>query len=266
LRGYHILSLESARFAVAVNPEGWPRKHEAEELARRLHLPAADLQSTGYDYLLVLTPSRLELRSTRTPGPGPLFVDFIGGPAGYRRRQQEGIRQPLARAMGLKSGYRPDILDATAGLGRDAFVLATLGCPVVLVERSPVLAALLADGLTRAAARPETALITARMELVTGDTLQLLPELAARRKPEVIYLDPMYPKRSKSALVKKEMRLLREVAGDDPDAPLLLAIALRHAGRRVVVKRPRLAPTIAGSPPQAVVTGVNSRYDIYLRN
>lgn len=255
---------EPARLAITFATEARSRRDEAENLARHLHLPTADLQSTGYDYFLVLTPSRLELRSTRPDAPGPLFVDFVGGQAGYRRRRREGIRQPLARAAGLKSGYRPGIVDATAGLGRDAFVLASLGSPVVLVERSPVIAALLADGLSRAADAQETAAIAARMELVIGDAVELLPELALKGKTEVIYLDPMYPERTKNALGKIEMRLLREVAGDDPDAPLLLATALLHARRRVVVKRPRLAPAIAGTRPQVVITGRTSRYDIYL--
>jgi 16S rRNA (guanine1516-N2)-methyltransferase len=254
----------AARLAVAVNSQASRRRNETEILARRLDLPTADLENADYDYFLVLTPERLELRGTGPQAPGSLFVDFVGGAAGYRRRRHEGSRQPLARAAGLKPGHRPEVLDATAGLGRDAFVLATLGCRLRLIERSPVIAALLADGLHRAAADPATAAIAARIELLTGDTIEMLAELTARNRPEVVYLDPMYPHRSKSALVKKEMRLLREVAGDDPDAPLLLATALSCAGRRVVVKRPRLAPAIAGPPPHGVIHGKNSRYDIYL--
>jgi 16S rRNA (guanine1516-N2)-methyltransferase len=252
------------RLAVAFSPEASFRRIEVESLARRLDLPTADLQNTDYDQLLVFTPERLELRRTGPQASGPLFVDFVGGAVGFRRQRQEGSRQPLARAAGLKPGHRPDVLDATAGLGRDAFVLATLGCRVRLIERSPVIAALLADGLERAATEPATAGIAARIELVTGDSLQLLKELTARQRPEVVYLDPMYPHRTKSALVKKEMRLLREVAGDDQDAPLLLATALNCAGKRVVVKRPRLAPAITGPAPHGVITGKNSRYDVYL--
>jgi 16S rRNA (guanine1516-N2)-methyltransferase len=253
-----------SRLAVAVSPEASFRQIETEALARRLSLPMADLQSTDYDHFLVITPERLELRRTGRQKPGPLFVDFVGGAVGYRRQRHEGSRQPLARAAGLKPGHRPDVLDATAGLGRDAFVLATLGCRLRLIERSPVIAALLADGLDRAAADPATAAVVARIELVTGDSLQLLKELTARQRPEVVYLDPMYPHRAKSALIKKEMRLLREVAGDDQDAPLLLAEALSCAGKRVVVKRPRLAPAITGPQPHGVISGKNSRYDIYL--
>jgi 16S rRNA (guanine1516-N2)-methyltransferase len=253
-----------ARLAVAITPQASCRQNEAENLARRLDLPMADLRNPDYDHFLVLTSERLELRRTGPRAPGSLFVDFIGGAAGYRRRQHEGSRQPLARAAGLKPGHRPEVLDATAGLGRDAFVLATLGCRLRLIERSPVIAALLADGLARASADPATGAIAARIELVTGDSIQMMEELTAHKRPAVVYLDPMFPHRDKSALVKKEMRLLREVAGDDYDAPLLLAKALSCAGGRVVVKRPRLALVIAGPPPQGAIHGKNSRYDIYL--
>ncbi|MDA8163671.1 MAG: class I SAM-dependent methyltransferase, partial [Desulfobacteraceae bacterium] len=147
---------------------------------------------------------------------------------------------------------------------RDAFVLASLGCRVKLAERSPIVAALLADGLARAAAHPETSEIAARLELLPGDSLRLLEEIRGGDRPEVIYLDPMFPSRGKSSLVKKEMRLLREVAGEDPDAARLLAAALRTATVRVAVKRPRLAPPLDGPAPAFVITGQSNRYDIYL--
>jgi 16S rRNA (guanine1516-N2)-methyltransferase len=83
-------------------------------------------------------------------------------------------------------------------------------------------------------------------------------------RPEVIYLDPMYPHRTKSSLVKKEMRILRVLAGDDQDAAGLLVAALACARKRVVVKRPRLAPRIEGQTPSTEITSKNSRYDVYL--
>ncbi|OGQ95397.1 MAG: hypothetical protein A2521_06630, partial [Deltaproteobacteria bacterium RIFOXYD12_FULL_57_12] len=152
--------------------------------------------------------------------------------------------------------------DATAGLGRDAFVLASLGCSVHMIERSPVIAALLADGLERAATEPEiAALIQQRLRLTVADS----KEIFQTEHPEVIYLDPMYPHRSKSALVKKEMRCIRALVGDDPDAPALVLAALNSASARVVVKRPRLAPPVVDLPRAAMaILSKNSRYDIYL--
>ncbi|HEY8332105.1 MAG TPA: class I SAM-dependent methyltransferase, partial [Pseudomonas sp.] len=154
------------------------------------------------------------------------------------------------------------VLDATAGLGRDAFVLASLGCEVSLIERQPLIAALLEDGLARAARDPEVAAIVAHMQLLTGNAVALMGAWQGE-PPQVIYLDPMFPHRDKSALVKKEMRLFRPLVGDDLDAPALLEAALALASHRVVVKRPRKAPCIDGAKPSYQLEGKSSRYDIY---
>src|SRR5690606_6881060 len=119
------------------------------------------------------------------------------------------------------------------------------------------LAALLDNGLARARAHPETAPAAARMHLVHDDGRRWL---AQGHGPDVVYLDPMYPQRRKQALVKKEMRLLRRLVGDDGDAPELLAAALEAARRRVVVKRPRGAPSLRGPAPAAAITSPNTRY------
>ena len=134
-------------------------------------------------------------------------------------------------------------------------MLASLGCTVQLIERAPIIAALLRDGLQRAARTPDIGLlVTERLHLITADGRDYLRGLAESQRPEVVYLDPMYPHRQKTALVKKEMRLLRQWVGDDDDAPELLAAALCCAQRRVVVKRPRQAPMLAG-PPRGVNDG-----------
>jgi len=212
---------------------------------------------------------RLTLADTHHNLGGSIYVDFVGGKLEHRRRFGGGRGQPLAKAIGLKSGANPTVVDATAGLGKDAFVLACLGANVTMIERSPVLAVLLADGLGHARLDAEIAAITSeRMNLVNANAIDWLEALSVDQQPEVIYLDPMYPRRSKSALVKKEMRYLREIVGSDEDAGQLLATALRVARRRVVVKRPRTAPVI-GSPllnnrkPSSTVESKNTRYDIY---
>lgn len=238
-------------------PERLP---EAAQLARALNLPL--LASAPGAPHLELDAHRLALRPGG--GLGPVLVDFVGGSLGHRRRHGGGRGQTLTRAIGLKGGARPRVLDATAGLGRDAFVLATLGCAVVMLERDPVIAALLADGLRRARLDPELGpWIDQRLRLVPGDACALLPSL--NPAPEVVYLDPMFPERRKSALVKKEMRVFRQLVGEDPDAPQLLALALGVALRRVVVKRSKQAPVLAGPPPDLSLQGNTIRYDIYLR-
>ncbi len=183
---------------------------------------------------------------------------------GHRRRFGGGRGQPLARAMGLKGGANPVIVDATAGLGRDGFVLASLGARVTLLERSPVMAALLTDGLDRARRHDETRIIADNhLQLVNTDAAQWLQQCPLQERPDVVYLDPMYPHRSKSALVKKEMRALRAMVGDDMDAPALLAAALDCAKKRVVVKRPKGAPPLAGPKPSGDIASKNTRYDLY---
>ncbi|RDE08010.1 class I SAM-dependent methyltransferase [Pelagibacterium lacus] len=192
----------------------------------------------------------------------PIAIDFVGGAVGFRLRSGEGRGQPLARACGLGKGALPTIVDATAGMGRDAFFLAALGAEVTLIERSPEVHAALADAMGRARRHDaEYAAIMGRMTLVHGDAIDLLAGLA----PEVVLVDPMHPERSKSALVKKQMRDLRDVVGTDPDAAELMAAALAAARRRVVLKWPLRAAPIPGlRKPSHQIAGKTIRYDVFV--
>lgn len=251
------------REKVAVSHTAPALADTARELAAQLGLPLYNPEDPPPALLLTLTPERLELRQTTKGAEGPLFVDFLGGPIEYRRRQTTSRKEGIARAVGLKGGTSLVVLDLTAGLGRDGFILASLGCTVRMVERSPMVASLLADGIQRARQKPTLAEIMARLSLIPGDSLDILRTWQGER-PDVAYIDPMYPHRGKSALVKKEMRLIRLLVGDDEDSDGLLAAALSVAGRRVVVKRPRLAPALAGPAPNFAIGGKNSRFDVYL--
>ncbi len=215
---------------------------------------------------LVYREGRLSLVGDPERYGQPLTVDFVAGRSAHRRRFGGGRGQLIARACGLGKGITPSVVDATAGLGRDAFVLASLGAEVLMVERVAAIHALLEDGLTRALADPVTHEIAVRMSLVHGDGTHQLAALVAGSgvAPQVVHLDPMFPHRDKSALVKKEMRLFRDLAGDDGDAPRLLEAALEVATHRVVVKRPRKAPPIVGPAPRHVIEGKTSRYDLYV--
>ncbi len=217
-------------------------------------------------FQLVYTDNRLELR-----GPAKdklqkqwiLFTDFVGGSSGYRRIHNNTIKQPLARAVGIKKGFRPTIVDATAGMGEDGFVFACLGCQVTLVERSPIIAALLQDGLDRAADNSSTArIVQENMHLIVGDARKVLHSLS--HSPYSIYLDPMYPHKTKSALNKKEMRMIRAIVGDDQDAGALFSTSLQYASNRVVVKRPKGAETVTSLSPSHQIEMKNSRFDVYL--
>lgn len=254
----------SSFFRIAVACESAADPAAAALVAELGLLSAADPVADGFTHLLAATPERLELRELGPTAAGPVYADFAAGAVAHRRRFGGGRNQPLARAVGLKGAAAPTVADVTAGLGRDAFVLAWLGCTVRLVERSPIIAALLRDGLRRAARdRDIGPLVAARLSLAVADGRDYLRGLAPNQRPDVVYLDPMYPHRHKTALAGKDMRLLRQLAGDDVDAPELLATALASARRRVVVKRPRRAPALVGPPPGFEIVAPNTRFDVY---
>lgn len=212
---------------------------------------------------LVEANGRLELHFPRRGGPSPLFVDFVDGPIGYaRRRNRFGL---LYQAVGFPR-LRPSVIDATAGLGADAFRLAYHGCSVIAVERSPLLFALLQDGLNRAMRDAEIRTkLGVRLNFVLADARSFLQNLQAETDPDVIYLDPMYPLKKNSALAKIEMRILRRIVGDDSDAAELFELALKVARQRVVVKRHRDATPLGGKPSHSLCD-TSTRYDVYLRD
>ena len=233
---------------------------EAE--AARLRAELAEVQTVA-PFALVYTDARLELRKLDEPELGPVYVDFVEGAVAHRRKFGGGRGQSIAKAVGLKSGLNPVVVDATAGLGRDAFVLASLGCTVVMLERSPVVAALLEDGLRRAVADAEIGgWVQARLSLRHGPALQQLQQLGFT--PDVVYLDPMFPHKKKSALVKKEMRVFQSLVGPDLDADALLPAALAVAGKRVVVKRPDYAGWLDERKPSSCIETKNNRFDLYV--
>jgi 16S rRNA (guanine1516-N2)-methyltransferase len=225
---------------------------------------AGDAELNDAEFYLLLTDEHLALCQSGDDAPGPVYVDFVTGAVAHRRKFGGGKGQPIAKAAGFGKGKAPTIIDATAGLGRDAFVFASLGSEVRMIERSPAVAALLEDGLQRAVADEETVSIVQRMHLLTGDAASVLSGLSESERPDVIYLDPMFPPRQKSALVKKEMRLFQYLIGEDVDADALLPIALQIARERVVVKRPDYAPWLDGHKPTLAFETKNNRFDVYV--
>lgn len=231
-----------------------------------LQLPELSAPADGLDWYLCWHQQALVLRNAQLVKQGDILVDFASGAATYRRKFGGGKSEGIAKAVGLtkRSGLR--VLDATAGLGRDAFVLASLGAELILLERNPAVAALLTDGLRRASLDEQLAAwLPARMQLrVTGALSGLEAALAAHEAIDVVYLDPMFPAREKSALVKKEMRAFHDVVGEDLDADELLAPARQLARYRVVVKRPGYAGYLAGQTPSMSIEGKNNRFDVYV--
>lgn len=192
----------------------------------------------------------------------PLEIDFIGGAVGYRLKQGEGRFQALPKAIGMAKNPTPNVLDATAGMGRDSFLMASLGANVTLIERNPSVHAALALAMERAFHYNEDlALIISRMTLLHGNSIELIAQL----NPEIILIDPMHPPRGKSALVKQEMRVLRELVGTDSDSASLLQTALAHASQRVVLKWPlRAAPIEGVRKPSHQILGKTTRYDVFM--
>jgi len=197
-------------------------------------------------------------------------VDF-SDPGVLHRLKTSGKRQGIGKAVGLdKAGGVVRVVDATAGLGRDALVLAHLGCQVVLLERSPLVHALLADGLRRAqdAQEPLVQAAASRMQLLHMDARDYLAGVLASdaSRPDVITLDPMFPPRQKTALVKKDMHMLQQLLGFDRDLQEVLNLARQCAIRRVVVKRPPGQPDIPGPCPSFELSSKAAHFAVYVNS
>jgi 16S rRNA (guanine1516-N2)-methyltransferase len=253
----------STSVAVCADPEQPDTLARAEALAVRLGAPRCAPDSRAYAVLLCCTEDRLEARQTDSHA-GPVYAEFEAGRFGYRRAT--GLRrEAIVRAVRYR-GEPLHVVDMTAGLGRDAMVLAGAGCRVTAVERVPAIFELLADGLQRARRDPDLrAIIEERLQLVPGDGVEVLASHGAP-PPDAVYLDPMFPERTGSAVPAKELRLLARLAAPEDDARLLAA-ALASGCARVVVKRPRLAPplTAPAAPPVTTrIEGRSSRFDVYV--
>ena len=193
-----------------------------------------------------------------------LKCSFIEGPILHRLKYGKGRGQNLAKAVGMKFNKNRNIIDATAGLGYDSFILASLGAKVTLIERSQKIHELLQNGIDEGISfGGEIEKIINRMELLFGDSKDILPKLT----PEVIMIDTMYKDRKKTALVKNNMRLVRDIVGSDTDYIELLEVALNCAKNRVVLKQPRYAEPIKDIKKCShQILGKTIRYDVFMTN
>lgn len=239
----------------------------AEELAARLGAPLAlapDARCGGFEPAagqLYLKVSSIGLSLARDGMElVPDFAEMLP-----RIKPGASQREMLVKAARVKGVERPRAVDATAGLGEDGFLLAAVGFEVTACESDPVIAALLADAIERALHDASLAPIAARMHLVEGDSCDALAALAGNLQaaPDVVYLDPMFPGRTKSAAVKKKFQLIHGLERPcEPDAEeALMRAALEARPRKVVVKRPAKGPYLAGVKPSHSVSGKAVRYD-----
>ncbi len=211
---------------------------------------------------LIVDKGRLALQ-IRALGMKPLCVDFSSNQLRYRIERGGGAGRALSGAVGVRRGRRPYVVDCTGGLGQDAFLLAALGCKVLLIERVPAVAALLENGLRRAADDEFSAEAASRIELIHAEAQRVLLSAGGMSLPQVAFLDPMFPRRPGGPLPARPMRMLRAVAGDDPDAGQLFSLALRRLPR-VVVKRSDRAPCLTDRQPDFSRGGSRARFDVYL--
>jgi 16S rRNA (guanine1516-N2)-methyltransferase len=216
------------------------------------------------------TSNRLELivqDMENNQGKSRFSVEFVKGPLGYRRLKGGGKQEAIAKAVGLNHYQNPiTVLDATAGFGKDGFILASLGCAVHLVEQSPIVAALLMDGLKRAAQDPVIGPWVRLITVSVADAGDILNALNPQDYPMVIYLDPLFPPSKKSASSSLQMRILRALVHDMPaqDPKALLQIARLKAQKRVVVKRPKTAAPLGDELPHFCIASRSHRFDVYL--
>jgi len=238
---------------------------QLEQLAKSLRLPLL-VDAPDAQYLLHQNINRLELLNANEPKTKSICVDFETGKTQHRRLYGGGKGQDFSKALGLQKFPEATIIDATAGLGGDAFVMATLGCRVTMLERNTIVQQLLSDGLARADSsdNSDVQAIATRMRLVQQHSIAYLEMLEVDEYPQLIYLDPMFPQRDKSALVKKEMRFFHDIVGKDEDSAELLEVALTRAIERIIVKRPVKAETLNSRKPDFDIRGKTVRYDIYL--
>lgn len=232
---------------IAVGYEDQTLYADALKLAERLALPL-DNQAAN---LLLLTAHSLRLKISPFKALEANFsVEF------WNKRRQEGKKQGIVKACQPKPGKR--ILDATAGWGRDAAILAVFGASVLMLERNPVIHALLEDALTRQDTASRLAL---QLQLEKANAMDYLYSLAEADYPHLIYIDPMHPSRQKSALVKKDLQILQQINGPDSDVLALIELAKTRAKEKVVVKwPPSLAPLIK---PDFSFAGKTVRFDVY---
>ncbi len=234
---------------------------DAAKFAQQHHLNCVSLQNVNTTLSLNFTPHYIELRDFEADTQ--IHVDFLSGSTAHRQQYGGGKGQAIAKAIGLKTAKkRPWVLDATAGLAKDAYVIANLGCRITMVEQSPIIAQLVSDGINRASHDETfTAIQNLGFNLIQQNCLEYLQSIT--NLPDVIYLDPMYPDRKKSALVKKNMQILQKLLGIDATENRLLEVSLQYAKNRVVVKRPKGAQAISTLKPNTTIETKKTRYDIY---
>jgi 16S rRNA (guanine1516-N2)-methyltransferase len=245
----------------------------AKKLALQVHVIPANKKKHAFNqaqWQLVFTSRGLALCVSSEPTWSDILIDFAATNLQYRQQHGGGRNEAIAKAIGIKGKQSVNVLDCTAGMGTDSFIMASVGAQVTLVERSPIIGALLDNALMRGlqADDPVCIKVCERMALIQQDAITYLSDNSAvTAQIDVVYLDPMFPHKKKSALVKKEMRAFQMLLGPDQDSELLLSAAINFAPKRIVVKRPASAPPLEntkGLVPSMAIGSKKHRFDVYL--
>lgn len=243
--------------------------NESQALATQLSLPLiANPACAPHSIHLRYHEDCLQLIAPAgAQGSGPVMVDFVHGKLAHRLRFGGGKGQAIARAVGFKAKQTPTILDATAGLGQDGLILASLGCTVHMIEKHPVVVALLNDGLRRARLDHALSPIIQRMTLSQADAVEWMSSASTDTQHfDSVYLDPMYPANNSRALTQKGMHTLQQLLGHEPaqQTDQLLHAARDLARKRVVLKRPTRVAPMTDPKPAFCIQGKTTRYDVWL--
>jgi len=228
-------------------------------LSKKIKLPfvgSLEYLDKGYrdlatSFLLVVSEDSIYLKKDLKGTSKPIYCDFI-------KWSKENKKSNLVKALkGLpKKGV---IIDATAGLGRDALVLSSLVKTVILIERVPWVSVLLEDGLKNS---KESLPCLLNTQVICIESKEYLLNLNS--KPDAIYLDPMFENIGRSK-AKREVQALRDLTIQTNEEDLL-EVALKRAKDRVVVKRHKKAKHLADIKPTFSLEGRVIRYDVYSLN
>lgn len=214
----------------------------------------------NYKFSLFLNDGNLFLKSKIHKDWLPFTIDFSSKE--FLRRKDDK-NQEILKAVGIKKDLNLKVLDTTAGLGRDSFILANFGCKITMLERNPIIYILLQNAIENSKNNLEITKITQNMTLINQNSIEYLENI--KENFDVIYIDPMFPKTNKSRLVKKDMQIFREIVGDDLDSNKLLELALQQNVKRVVVKRMKKAEYLANKKPNFEIVGNTTRFDVYTK-
>jgi len=232
----------------------------AQALSQKLGIPLFNESEKKFPFLLRVAED-ISLELNEKGGPGPLSIDYSSGAINFRRMTG---KQLLLKSVG---GAGKRVFDSTAGLGRDAFVLASLGCNVRAMEKSTVLGELVMDALERSKPDKRLGKIITRLEFSVGESSGFIKNLAVNSF-DTLYIDPMFPESKKSALPKKEMFILQRFfankASSDNDVQKIFDEGSKKF-KRIVVKRPLNGPPLSDKAKVKVqFKGSSTRFDVYV--